>query len=309
MDGNLYEFLTGPAPDVENQKALASQLRRRRSFGELGTLTGDPTLQLFGQDLSRSADSYARDLQQNRQKTVDDEQTKAYQDAQIAHQKEMEKLQRRGQTLDHIYQMMMAQAALQKAEKTGNPKIPKLRQGDIKDLQDSSQSIAEFKELEDYMEKGGVMGAHEVAGIPIPFSRPLSNTMARFGFGDEEDKTAFSMKQKFDRLYTLAARNNLFGATLTPNEQRAWNDANPQVLQSDEQIKKALPVLRKAFEKRLRNKAAGLSRENYDPDAIAEYADLQNLGIDISGTMQGHGPVSPGPKRVKVDENGNVIGN
>lgn len=306
MDGNLYDFLIGPSPGVEDQKALAAQLRRRRSFGELGNLTGDPTLQLFGQDLSRSADTYARELQGNRQKTVDDEQTRRYQDAQTAHQKEMEALTRRGQTLDHIYQMMMAQAAMQRAENTGQPKIPKLRQGDIKDLQDSAQSISEFKELEDYMANGGVMGAKEIAGLPIPFSRPLANTAARFGFGSDEDKTAFQAKQKFDRLYTLAARNNLFGATLTPNEQKAWNDANPQVLQSDEQIKAALPILRKAFERRLRNKASGLTRENYSADAIAEYADLDALGIDLSGQQQGHGPMKG---RVKVDAEGNIIGN
>jgi DNA-binding transcriptional MerR regulator len=307
MDGNLYEFLTGPAPDLSNQKALASQLRRRRSFGELGALTGDPTLQLFGQDLSQSSDQYARQLQQNRQKTVDDEQTKAYQDAQIQHQKEMEGLTRRGQTLDHIYQMMMAQAAQEKASKTGSPKIPKLRQGDIKDLQDMSQTINEFRELEAYMESGGGFGAKEVLGVPVPGSRWLANTAARYGFGDKEDKDAFAAKQKFDRLYTLAERNRMFGATLTTNEQRAWNDANPQIAQSDEQIKKALPILRKVFENRLGNKARGLMRENYDPDAIAEYADLDSMGINLSGTMQGHAPRAQ--SRIKVDEQGNPIGN
>jgi DNA-binding transcriptional MerR regulator len=308
MANDLYSFLTGPAPtNTQDQRALAEQLRRRRSFGELGTLTGDPTLQLFGQDLNRSADSYAQQLQQNRQKTVDDDQTRVYQDAQIKHQEAMEALTKRGQTLDHIYQMMMAQAALQKADKAGAPKIPRLRQGDIKDLQDSSQTIREFKELENYMDEGGVMGAKEVAGIPIPGSRPLANTIARFGFGKEEDKAAFAAKQKFDRLYTLAARNNLFGATLTPNEQRAWNDANPQTLQTDEQIKKALPVLRKAFEKRLRGKASGLIRENYDENAIAEYADLDGLGIDLSGGLQGHGPRQQ--TRIKVDNNGVPLGN
>jgi hypothetical protein len=310
---NLYDYLIGAAPtDTQKQKAVAEQLRRRRSFGELGALTGDRVLQPFGQSMASSADAAAKELQDTRQHDIDNAQTKEYQSGQLQHMKNVEELTRRGQTLDHIYQMMMAEAAQTKADKAGETKIPKLRQGDIKDLQDIAQDIGEFNNLEQYLKSGGKFGAVKVltdaegkGGVPIPGMRQLKNLGASMGIGSEEDKTSFAMKQRFDRLYNILARNRLFGATLTANEQKAWNDANPAVRQSDEQIAKALPTLRKVFEHRLGNKARGLMKENYDPAAIAEYADLDSLGMDLEKDSGGHGPVS---KRIKVDAEGNVIG-
>lgn len=311
MDGDLYSYLLGAAPSTpEQQAAVARQLRRRRSFGELGALTGDRVLQPFGQGLSRQADQYAEQMQDTRQRDTDNAQTKAYQEGQLGHMKNVLAETRRGNTLDHVYQMLMAQAAMEKADKTGSPKISKLRQGDIKDLQDMAQEVGEFQELEGFIKGGGGFGAHEVAGMPIPGSRALTNTMARFGFGSEENKSAFAAKQKFDRLYTLGARNRLFGATLTPNEMQAWNDANPQTRQTDEQIVKALPILRKVFSNRLQNKVAGLTRENYDAGAIAEYADLQNLGLEnraIADPGQAAVETTPKVKRVRVDQFGNPL--
>jgi hypothetical protein len=311
MDGDLYSYLLGESPSPQKQAAIANQLRRRRSFGELGALTGDRVLQPFGQGLSKQADNYASQMQDVRQADIDNAQTKRYQEGQLSHMKDTLAETRRGNTLDHVYQMLMAQAALNRADKVGSPKIPKLRQGDVKDLQDMAQEVGEFKELENFLAGGGKFGAHEVGGVPIPGSRALTNTMARFGFGSEENKEAFAAKQKFDRLYTLGARNRLFGATLTPNEMQAWNDANPQTRQSDEQISKALPVLRKVFSRRLENKVAGLTRENYDPQAIAEYADLENLGLTnraVAPTGEASGvEAAPKVKRVRVDQFGNQI--
>lgn len=293
MADDLYSYLIGPPPtDPQSQSVLAEQLRRRRSFGELGAVTGDRVLQPFGQGQITSADAAAKQVQDTRQKDIDNAQTAKYEAGQLAHMKEVEDLTKRGQDLDHMYQMLMAQAALEKANKTGVQKIPRLRQGDIKDLQDMAQDIGEFNELEDYLKKGNGFGAKTIGKIPVPGYRTLTNFGASMGIGSEEDKTAFAMKQKFDRLYTLGARNRLFGATLTSNEQSAWESANPSTRQSDEQIAKALPAMRKVFERRLRNKAGGLTRENYDPDAISEYADLQNLGIDLGGAPGGHGAVS-----------------
>jgi len=270
---DLYSYLLGPAPtDPQKQKAVAEQLRRRRSFGELGALTGDRVLQPFGQNMMSSADTAAKQIQDTRQHDIDNEQTKAYETGQLQHMKNVEELTRRGQTLDHIYQMMMAEAAQTKADKAGAAKIPKLRQGDIKDLQDIAQDIGEFNNLEQYINSGGKFGAVKVltdeegkGGVPLPGLRQFKNFGASIGIGSEEDKTSYAMKQRFDRLYNILARNRLFGATLTSNEQRAWNQANPAVRQTDEQIVQALPTLRKVFEHRLGNKARGLMRENYDP--------------------------------------------
>lgn len=318
MDGNLYDYLIGSAPtDPQKQKMVADQLRRRRSFGELGALTGDRVLQPFGQGMMSEADTAAKQIQDTRQKDIDNAQTKSFEEGQLAHLGGVLKETTRKDTMDHVYQMLMAQAALEKADKAGAGKIPKLRQGDIKDLQDISQDISQFNDLEDYIKNGGKFGAVKIfahkepgsnvekGGVPVPGLRTLKNLGASMGLGSEEDKESFAMKQQFDRLYNIGARNRLFGATLTANEKKSWDEANPSTRQSDEQILKALPTLRKVFEHRLTNKARGLMRENYDPDAIRDYADLDNLKLDVG--EGGHGPVAP--KRVKVDALGNVVGN
>lgn len=317
MDSDLYSYLIGAAPtDPQKQQAVADQLRRRRSFGELGSLTGDRVLQPFGNSMITDADQAAQQIQKTRQQDVDNAQTKSYEEGQLSHMGGVLKETVRKNNMDHVYQMLMAQAALEKADKANAQKIPKLRQGDIKDLQDISQDIGEFNNLEDFLKQGGKFGAVRAfahpnpktgvdeGGLALPGVRQVLNFGASQGIGTDEAKTSFAMKQRFDRLYNIGARNRLFGATLTANEKKSWDEANPSTRQTDEQIAQALPTMRKVFEHRLKNKAGGLIRENYDPDAVREYADLDNIGMDMPGSE-----AAPKQKRVKVDANGAPLGN
>lgn len=82
---DLYQYLISGAPTQDQVPAIVDQLRRRRSMGEVGMLTGDKVLAPFGQSMVRQSDAYAGDLQNIRQKDADNAQTKAYQDAQLKH--------------------------------------------------------------------------------------------------------------------------------------------------------------------------------------------------------------------------------
>jgi hypothetical protein len=62
------------------------------------------------------------------------------------------------------------------------------------------------------------------------------------------------------------------------------------------------------FERRLTNKVGGLTRENYDSGAIAEYADLDNLGLENPVNMTSSRNPTAGKKRIKVDYDGNELG-
>lgn len=291
MDDDIYTALIGAAPtDGQSQKAIAAQLRRRRSFGELGALTGDRVLQPFGQSLMKSADADAASIQDTRLKDVDNAQTEKYQTGQLGHmgsvlaetiraQNMDDATTRRGQDLS--YEAALARAAAAGRKSGGKP--PRLTISDKKDLQDLAQDIGSMEGLESFIKRGGSFGAKKIAGVPIPGSRALANTKARFGFGDQADKESFLAKQEFDRLYTLGARNRLFGATLTNNEQKAWDDANPQIRQSDEQIAQALPILRKVMEHRIKHKSAGLAAEGYNQEAINEYAEIPQLNLLVGG--------------------------
>jgi hypothetical protein len=284
---DMYSALIGKAPDVEGQKAIAAALRRRRAFGELGALTGDQVLQSFGKEQLASADAAAEQLQATRQADVDDAQTREYQTGQLGHMgstlKESIRAQnmddattRRGQDMDLYEALLRAQNA-----KGSSTKPPRLRVSDIKGLQDLAQDVGSMEGIESFLKKGGKFGAVEFAGVPIPGGRALSNALAARGLGDKDMKQAFLAKQAFDRLYTLGARNRLFGATLTTNEQTAWENANPSIRQSDEQIAEAIPILRKVIAARLEATRRGLKAENYSPEAIDYFSSIPGLNLPV----------------------------
>lgn len=286
---DIYSALIGKAPTSgEEQRAIAAALRRRRAFGELGALSGDPVLQSFGKEQVGFADDAAGALQSIRQKDVDNAQTERYQTGQLEHMggtlRESIRAQdmddattRRGQDLDLEATLARALAAQTK----GGKAPPRLRVSDIKGLQDLAQDVGSMEGIEKFIKDGGKFGAVEFKGVPIPGARALKNALASRGYGDTEDKQAFMAKQAFDRLYTLGARNRLFGATLTPNEQTAWENANPSTRQSDSQIAEAIPVLRKVVAARLESTRKGLKAENYSPEAIDYFSSIPGLNLPV----------------------------
>lgn len=262
---DLYQALIGAAPtDIQQQQALAEQLRRRRSFGELGALTGDRVLQPFGQGMSRQADEYAKEIQGTRQKDIDNSQTKAYQDAQIAHMKALEDITRRGQDLDHMYRMLMAQAAMEKADKTGTPKPSKLTFADRNKLENmaslvqaANSTMGDFKD--EYAQKLG----------PGPQSR-LPNALSAIGLSSKDMDEASNWWASWKLLYTLPQRNATFGATLTPHEKAAWDEADINPSMDPKTIKdrvgKVLTIVK--------NKGALMKKtytHQYGDDLISDY--------------------------------------
>ncbi len=317
---DIYAALIGEgAGSGEKAALIAAALRRRNMLGQLGQITGDRVLSPVGKGLSQSSDNYAEQLQAIRQKDADNAQTKSYQDGQLGYMRDNLAETKRNNDLQHAYHMAMAEAAGLKAQKTGG-KLPKLRQGDITELQDLSQSIGIVDGLQKFMSEGGTFGAETMAiggkEVAVPGMRTFKNYAASKGFGSPEDKATFLAKQNWERLYNLAERNRLFGATLTDTEKKSWADANPSVGQTDKQIAAALPIMRKVFEHRRDKKVSGLTKEGYSAEAMADYADVPgvNLPTTVGGdeeAPQQPGPVAPtaggAPKRVRVDAKGNII--
>lgn len=288
MATDVYSALISQAPSGEEQKAIVAALRRRRAFGELGALTGDPVLQSFGKEQLASADAAAEQLQATRLADADDAQTRAYQTGQLGHmgsvlaetiraQNMDDSTTRRGQDMDLLEAMFRAE----REGRGGSKAPPRLRVSDIKGLQDLAQDVGSMEGIESFIKKGGKFGAVEFAGVPIPGARSLKNALASRGYGNREDKQAFQAKQAFDRLYTLGARNRLFGATLTANEQTAWENANPSTRQSDAQIAEAIPILRKVIAARLEATRKGLKSENYSPEAIDYFSSIPGLNLPV----------------------------
>lgn len=266
---NLYDVLIGEAPsDADKAAATAAALRRRRSFGELGIISGDRALGKLGSGMVGQADDYAGRLQQTRQQDVDNAQTRKYQEGQLGHMggvlnetmranKERERLTSRGQDMS----LLAAQARARGANKP-----PKLTVADRRDLTQGAALVGNVQDLltsfkDDY-------AAPQVMGKSIPGARPLSNALSSMGIGSKDMDEAQQWWAASDRLYNLFERNKLFGATLTSNEMRAWANANANKNMKPDQIKSMLNSILGVAQEELQANVEGFQAGGYDTDQV-----------------------------------------
>jgi hypothetical protein len=257
---DIYETLMGEAPNSERVAEIAAALRRRRSYGELGALTGDKVLAPVGRKMSDSADDTAAAIQKIRQQDVDNAQTRTYQQGQLGHMgksleetmranKARDATSRRGQDFVLEAARLRAQAAAQKA---AMPKQNKLTYADRKKLEEFSNLLHGSDDLarnfkDDYTQKAG----------PGPQSR-LVNTAAAYGIGTQGTKEAADWWAGWNMIYTLPQRNATFGATLTPTERQSWagSDINPAM--DAKQIRSRVDEVTKILKRK-----AGLADKTY----------------------------------------------
>lgn len=274
---NEYDFLTGTIPQdsVSAQLELAKALKRKSNLGLLGQISGDKVLTPIGRQFSEQADQYAKQTEQSRQMNADNAQTKTYQDAQVQQMQDAlsERIRATNQSdaTERRGQNLALQATMNRIANKAEPKLPRLGEGDKKRLDALSGELSSFKNVEDFYKDGGSLGAIEIGGIPIPGARALTNTLAARGYGTAESKRSFAAKQEFDRLYTLATRNRLFGATLSKNEKKSFDEANPSIRQTDDQIKAAMGAMKKIVAAKLKHTVKGLQAEGYADEAIKAY--------------------------------------
>lgn len=307
MDDDLYTMLIGGAPtELTQQKAIADQLRRRRSFGELGALTGDRVLQPFGQQLMQGADRYATDLQNVRQKDADNAQTQAYQSGQLSHMGDVLKETSRNNDLEHQDRMAQIAAMLQAAGIKAGAKA-----GQPKKMTDNTRNSI-LATVDAYTGIGNLMSTFKPEYTqklgPGPQSS-LVNSLARYGIGTQGSKEAQSWWAAWNEIRTLPERNRLFGATLTPNEKAEWErvDINPSMGQ--DQIADGAKRIQKILLRHAQNRARGMVAEGFDPETLSEYyadmlPDMQGSSDDAT-----HGTINRPNNRIRVDAQGNPIGN
>lgn len=303
-DMDIYDVLVGSSPtSKENQKAVANALRKRRSMGEIGMVSGDEVLGNMGSQMIRSSDSAADQIQRNRQQDIDNAQTRRYQQGQLDHMGGLLGESKRNNTMDFLTQALSAEASMERANNPRGGKPPRLRVGDINNLRENANAQGTIQGTMDFMNKGGRLGQVEMAGIPVPMLRQTLNAAAKMGLGTDDTKNSQLQWQNYKRFYELAERNNLFGATLTTNEQNEWRSANPSVAQTDEQIMSGLKIMAKVYENAGDSFAAGLGEEGYDPEAIQNYRHVQNVevgGGEGETVEQPRTDQGPAPKRVKM---------
>lgn len=270
MEDDLYETLLGAAPNTADKvAATAAALRRRQSYGELGVLSGDKVLGGFGTNMMKQVDNELGQLQDTRQKDADNMQTQTYQTGQLQHMggvlKETmrnndltDSTRRRGQDL-----MLMAALARAQAAKS---KGTKLTVSDRRDLTEGAGLVGNIQQLlntfkDDY-------AAPQVMGHSVPGVRPLANTLSAYGMGSKGMDAAQDWWATSDRLYTLFQRNKLFGATLTTNEMKAWEQANATKNMKPDQIKSMLRSILQNASSELKSNVEGFKEGGYNPTQV-----------------------------------------
>lgn len=277
---NDYLAMIGAAPTTkEQQEALANSLRRRRSFGELGQITGDKVLAPMGAGMSAQADDYAKQVQRTRLADVDNAQTKTYQDAQMA---QMER--------GHLLQQAMLAETRRGNNLDFSARMAAIKQRSMDSILDSMSKGQDFKKFTDGTRNKMLTQADTASSMKMladtfrpefaqklganPLSR-LPNAAAQMGIGTKGSKDAAEWWGGWKKFYTLGTRHSLFGATLTTNEQAAWDavDINPAM--SEEQIKTRINNLFAESKRNAERRGKSMSVEGFDPEVISEmYGDV-----------------------------------
>lgn len=280
---DIYETLIGGVPtDKAQQSQLAATLRRRRALGELGSLTGDQVLQSFGGNMMRNADATAEQMQNIRQKDIDNTQTAKYQGEQIRHMDESLAETKRNNDMTNESRLLQAMAAMTKADKAGGTKKGfKMTVADRKKLEDTSGLITNADALSGTFEDGFTQQFGKG-----PQSR-LSNTISNMGLGSDKMDKAAQWWSQWGLVYTLPQRNATFGATLTPSEQQAWKDSDITPSMDAKEVRKRMANITAI----LKRKGGLINREYRALGADPEVMDV--YGLPDGPQEGGHGAIAP----------------
>jgi hypothetical protein len=147
-------------------------------------------------------------------------------------------------------------------------------------------SLANFKEQ--FQDKYAGYGTSMVGGAAMTAGRYLPESVV-----GKDISEAATFWQGYDRFKNVT-RNELFGQTLTPSEQAAFNatDINPGM--TPQKIRDNLEIQQNIVRNGLKRKANAAISAGYDPETIAKAygLDLSELGVEARGRR---GAVAPAP--------------
>ena len=268
------------------QEVLANTLRRTRNFGALGMGSGDEFLAPLGKRMYDSAGEQAKTLGSNRMAQQRQDDLRGYYDTQ---RKQMEQgidaankkheLAKAKQALEERkaddlarYRDRMARAALKRAmaaaDKAKNNPYKRLTSSASGKLMARGEVMDTLDSLLNEFESDPKFDPGRAA---IPFQRTASNFLAQYGFGTDNSKDIQDWWALYNKFYTLPERNEKFGATLTPNEQAAWRDANIGPEMTTAQIKEKLGNLQKVMASWTQRMMKGYRADSHNPEAIEEF--------------------------------------
>lgn len=279
---DIFDELLGPngAPPAE----LIAALRRQRTLGQVGALSGDKSVARLGGGLYDDSVKQAQDLRDRRDRTTARNEEMAYRNSQAAALEGERKADReyRDRALKQARELAEAQNrnALEIAGLRGSAggiAAKKARDQQLNKLEAAFRTsglgnvwsaVSGAKEVVDeYTERdpqGNVVGYKGVPGVGgLANQRALGIGTATQLFSDPKGK---ENQSKIAALQNLVLQARSGAAVTDPELQRMLAETGLTQWSSDEDFLRAFPRLMQKAEESVRNTLAG-----YDPDVVSEY--------------------------------------
>jgi hypothetical protein len=271
----------------------------------LGMMTGNDALSGAGKQITSNVAAQAELLQDSRQKDEQRRVMQKYYDAQTSNWEASQQLEREKYDRGIVEADRLHDRGILEADRLHD-------EGEFKD-RPANQEVVHTKLLEKGREKllatgqnydavarainqldqfeadGESPGSMEFMGMPMPWARTGANYLASINIGTDSTIRAQAYWQDFDRLYTLAMRNSMFGATLTNNEQKAWAAANPSKEMNMQQLQRGMRVLRRVLAREIGNRQRSREAGKYNMEevnALVGNRDFSGIPLD-SDTKEG----------------------
>lgn len=262
---DIYRALIGEPPTEEEKlQAIATQLRARANAGLLAQTSGNRYIAPAGKDMIGQSDQQAQQLgvrgEQARYRQYQEGASNRMDERARAEQawREQDAIARRKHEI--ALEMLRQRGDLAVAGMKGSNKYRNMTVKQVEDL---------TNDYNDYRQFGNTMSRFQDDYARIgPMGRPLANSAARYGFGTKQSKDAAEWWAEYNNLYTLPKRNETFGATLTPNEKKEWEENAISPNMSASQIRSRMGWYHRKWQEKSSMVQRNLKAANYDPDTI-----------------------------------------
>jgi hypothetical protein len=238
---NLYEQLIGAPPSGPDETALtAKALRGQEQLGLLKMLTGDRVLSPIGQQMYGRSMDQATGLQRARQADEQRGMTQGYYD-QLGTQYDRSQTETERRNLEDE---AIRRDQLRIAEMTAQANAAKKAAG--KAPTDQAQNLAgkvstDFDALSSLTNQFKPEFTGGVAGLGVG-GKAITAAGAR-EWAPQELQDRANWWARYEKLYELGKRNELFGSALTAMEIAAWEKANINANMSPEQVQDRMSII------------------------------------------------------------------
>lgn len=221
----LSEYnLTGTAPSESDAPRLSRAMKKREALNTLMQFSGDSVLAPLGARRSKAVRDEANQVRQSALTRAREAAVQQRHDAQMAQQYQMHQ-----ERMAHDTMLARAKAAARKSSP-----VPK---GLMDNLTGTAKRVTSLNSLLKDAETLGQIGSEG----KMPFQNTAEMWAARHGMGSDQNKAVQHWWGRFKQEVEIAARHEVFGATLTGGEKSAWQAASAGEEMTTEQ---ALTVLR-----------------------------------------------------------------